>query len=164
MKKIDFDKGSFEANGKTYKIIRNISIGRFIEYEKLEIAVGLGIDFKTLAEKLKEIHELCNKQKLADIAVLTHNTLTGIVRLMENRTHPILMLSTIFLVTEDEDLATWSEDEANLKVQDWQKEGIDIQDFFTLAFNLVPGFLEVSSEISQLLGEKEESQNTIKSK
>ena len=59
------------------------------------------------------------------------------------------MICTLFISREGEDLTTYDEVLNKEKIQDWKKEGIDAENFFTLAFNSVNGFMPVYNGISQ---------------
>ena len=52
----------------------------------------------------------------------------------------------------------------NTKIDDWNKEGYDVNDFFVLASNLVRGFLPIYGEIFQSIstGEGAKSSPTAK--
>jgi len=149
MPKIDLTKGEFTAKGKTYKAHSTLSIERFIEFEKLQVSVGFGFTFDQFFHKLKDSYEDLNKGKQADAAVKIHNMLTGIADKIDRRKHPVLMLCALFICTEDEDRKRYDEKLMEKKVNDWQEEGLEIQDFFTLAFNFVKGFIPAYQEITQ---------------
>jgi hypothetical protein len=40
-----------------------------------------------------------------------------------------------------------------LKIEDWKAEGIDIQDFFTLALNSVNGFIDIYGQMSKRISQ-----------
>jgi hypothetical protein len=77
------------------------------------------------------------------------NLRDGIVDKIEDRSHPALLLCSLFIVTKDEDLTKWDKQDAEEKIKDWETEGIAMMDFFRLAANLVTGFIPILDEISQ---------------
>lgn len=164
MPKIDLTKESFKAKGKTYKIYSTLSIARFIEFEKLQAEVGFGFTFDQFFNKLKDTYEALNKGKLADAAVKVHNMLTGIADKIDRRKHPVLMLCALFICEEKEDRSKYDEKVMTQKIQDWQEEGLEIQDFFTLAFNFVSGFIPAYNEISQSISSQKKEKNATSGK
>jgi hypothetical protein len=73
----------------------------------------------------------------------------GVVNSTQERNNIALMLCTLFIVREDEDLTTWNEEEANDKVKDWNKAGYDVNDFLLLALSSVQGFSAAFNAISE---------------
>lgn len=152
VKRLSFTGGKvteFEANGKKYKFCSQISIDRFIEFERLQAHVGFGKDFKGIHETLKDTYELLNKSKPADAAVKVHNLLNGIGYNLEKRDHPVLQMCALFLNREGENVKVYDEDLIAEKIADWREEGYSIEDFFQLAFNFVEGFIPILNEATQ---------------
>lgn len=147
LKKLPFDKGEFTANGKVYKIKNTLTVTRFVEFEKLQNHYGFGLSFDQIVEKLKTSIDYANKGKGIEAWNIILNLRDGIASRLEDRSHPALLLCSLFIVTEDEDLTTWNEKEQKAKIDDWNKEGYDVNDFFVLASNLVTGFLPIYGEI-----------------
>ena len=139
----------FEANGHSYKFASQISIDRFIEFERLQAHVGFGKDFKGIHEILKDTYDLLNKSKPADAAVKVHNLLNGVGYNLEKRDHPVLQMCALFLNRADEDVKVYDEDLMSEKIADWRTEGYSIEDFFQLAFNFVEGFIPILNETTQ---------------
>ena len=164
-KRLDLSKGTFEANGVKYFFSSQMSIDRFIEFERLQAHVGFGKDFKNIYEKLKTAYDHLNKNKLADAAVIIHNLVNGIAQNLEGREHPILYMCALFVNREGEDIKLYDEDVAKQKIDDWRKEGYSIEDFFQLAFNFVEGFIPAYNEIIQNISQEAEAMvsNTGKS-
>jgi hypothetical protein len=52
-------------------------------------------------------------------------------------------MCALFCNYEGEDEKIYNEEIMKSKIEDWQKEGYDINDFFSLAWTLVPSFLEI---------------------
>lgn len=148
-KQIDFSKDVIPANGKNYTILKELPIARFEELDKMEVELYYGFDMKGLYDKLVETFNDLNKSRPADASVKIHNLLKGVADKVDQRTHIILRICSLFLVTEDEDVNEWSEDLAKQKTEDWAKEGYSMNSFFTLVVTFKPGFLEAYNEISQ---------------
>jgi len=84
----------------------------------------------------------------------------GIKDHLENRYDPALMIAALYFNTEDEDKKTFDEELMKRKIEIWQEEGYAMEDFFTVAFNLVPGFMKIYEEDLQNISshiQKEES-------
>lgn len=148
-KQIDFSKDVIPANGKEYFILKELPISRFEELDKMEVELYYGFDMKGMYDKLVETFNDLNKTKVADASVKIHNLLKGIADKVDKRTHIILRICSLFLVTKDEDVNAWNEDLAKQKADDWAKEGYSMNSFFTLVVTFKPGFLQAYEEISQ---------------
>ena len=155
LKRLPFDKGSFTAGGVTYKIKNTLTLARFIEFEKLQNHFGFGLTFSGIVGKLNEAIDYANKGKGVEAWNCIFNLKEGIAYRLEDRTHPVLLLASLFIVTEDEDLTQWNEGEQKVKIDNWNREGYDVNDFFQLASNLVKDFLPIYGEISQSTSKKE---------
>lgn len=149
LKRLKIEDGSFEANGRKYFVETSISTGRFKEYQKLQHHVGFGVDFMSQYKTLTDVYDLLNKQKFADAAVRIHNTINGITKALDDRQHPALLMCTLFMNREGEDLSSWSEEDAVRKIEDWNKEGFDVQDFFSFAVSTVSGLFLAYEELTQ---------------
>jgi len=162
LKKLDFKKKEFKANGTTYYIESELSIDRFRQFEKLQSHVGFGIDFEGIVNRLKDAYEYLNKSKPADAAIVLHNVLNGIISNIEGREHPIMELCALFINTKDEKRDEFNQDDINKKIADWKEYAVN--DFFQLAFNLVDGFIPIYEEISQNISKKEKNMKPITAK
>lgn len=159
LRRIDFNKPAIKGvSGKEYKLTSSLNVTRWQEFEKLQNHVGWGLDFSGMMARLKETYELLNKQKFADAAVHIHNTMNGIAKSLENRYHPGLLMCTLFVVYEGEDLTTWSEQDATAKIEDWKD--YEVADFFSLAVNLVNGFIPAYEELSPNISKEKVKRNT----
>lgn len=154
LKRLPFDKGEFMANGVKYKIKHTLTLARFIEFEKLQNHFGFGLTFSGIVAKLDEAVDYANKGKGVQAWNCIFNLKEGIAYRIEDRTHPALLLSSLFIVTDDEDLTQWNEEEQRVKIENWNKEGYDVNDFFQLASNLVANFLPIYGEVSQSISDK----------
>ena len=154
LKRLPFDKGEFTAAGVVYKIKNTLTLARFVEFEKLQNHFGFGLTFSAIVGKLNDSIDYANKGKGVEAWNIIFNLKEGIAYRLEDRTHPVLLLASLFIVTEDEDLTTWNEAEQKVKIDNWNKEGYDVNDFFQLASNLVNGFLPIYEEISLSTSQK----------
>lgn len=148
IKHIDFEHSNeFQANGTKYIIKNTLTLKRFIEFEKLQNHFGFGLSFKQMYNRLNDAIEYANKGKGVEAWNIIFNLKEGIADRIHERTHPALLIASLFIVTEDEDFAKWEEDEQKKKFDDWNTEGIDVNDFFHLSVNLVRDFIPAYEEI-----------------
>ena len=163
IKRLDFSKDSFTANGKEYFIRNTMTVERFSQFEKLQNHYAFGLSFSQIHDKLKDAVDFANKGKGVEAWNVIFNLKEGIVYRIEDRMHPALLLCSLFMVTENEDITKWDEQSAKVKIEDWKKEGIDINDFFQFASNFVSGFIKIYDEISRSisLNQTKEKQKPI---
>jgi len=149
VKRLNLKKNYFEANGKKYHVTQNICIERWRHFEDLQALIGFGRSFEDLFTSFKQIWEALDEKggaRVATASIICHNAMTGIKTKLEERHHPALMICALFCNFEGEDEKIYDEEIMKTKLEDWQKEGYDVNDFFQLAWNLVPSFIETYSE------------------
>lgn len=147
LKEID-GVSSFTANGVKYLVHTSLAIERFIEFEKLQIKVGYGVDFRHLFQQINTAFNYLNDSRQADAAVMLHNLMTGVATNLEDRENPVLDLCTLYICREGEDLTKYDPVLNEQKKEDWKAEGITVDSFFVLAFNLVNGFQNIYDSVS----------------
>lgn len=146
LKRIDFDKKEFRANGATYYIqLEGISVGRFMHFERFVQLATFGTDFMAMFETLKQIFQAATSgvdvlKALKDIGDLSYNQMAVIKDRNELKFNNTLMLATLFINRADENLAEWDERLAMEKIKDWSVEGLAMNDFFLLAVRQIEGF------------------------
>lgn len=148
-KRLDYTKDSFTANGKTYFIRDTMTIERFMQWEKLQNHYAYGLTFQQIHDKVEQSIAFANKGKGVEAWNILFNLKEGIAYRLEDRIHPALMMCSLFMVTENEDLTKWDEVLAKTKVEDWKAEGIAMNDFFQFASNFTNGFIKIYNEIFQ---------------
>lgn len=154
LKRLPLDKGEFMANGKKYLIKNTLTISRHAEFEKLQNHYAFGLSFEQMVGKLTQSIDFANKGKGVEAWNIILNLKDGIAHRLEDRAHPALLQCSLFIVTENEDLTTWNEKEQRAKIEDWNREGYDVNDFFILASNLVKNFLPIYGEIFRDISQK----------
>ena len=142
MKKLDLTNSHFQANGNKYTITQELSISRWREFEHLQALVGLGRSYQEIFDNLAKAYESLNKSKIADASVTIHNLISGIKDKLDERHHPALKMCALWINKEGEDTAEYDNEKMDAKIKDWEIEGYNIEDFFLLAWNFVPGFIE----------------------
>lgn len=154
LKRIDLNKGVFEANGHQYHIEGALSIERYAEFQILEKEMGYGMTFKGIYDKLEKIYTQLNKLKFADAAVELNNIMRGVAKL-EEREPVVLKICALFINRADEDRTTINQDVITQKIADWKAEGVDMRDFFLVASNSVNGYLEIYKTVTHtIMGEE----------
>ncbi len=158
IKKIDFTKGSFHANGKEYFIETKISTRRWIQWRRLQAEVGYGVQFDTIFENLHKAYGLLNQTKFADASVILYNIMHGIKKVMDDEIPEVINMCALFMNTKDEDRRTITEAQVREKLNDWQEEGIDMNSFFAFAINSIPGYIESYKQITPSTSRKKRVQ------
>ena len=146
VKRINFNLNYFEAGGVRYHMDKTLSVERWRHFEDLQPLLMMGRNAQDIFDQIKKTYGKYNEGKYADGAVLLHNLMLGIKDHLENRYDPALMIAALYFNTEDEDKKTFDEELMKRKIEIWQKEGYAMEDFFTVAFNLVPGFMKIYEE------------------
>lgn len=155
--KVNAEKGSFEANNRTYYIESSLSAQRWKEKNKLEIELGYGTSFLELFNQIRGAFEDINRNRPADCSVKLYNIMDGLTSL-EKRDDPTLKYCTLFINEENEDRRFWNDDLARKKIEDWEEEGIDIAFFLTVSFNAISGLKELYLKTSQSISNQEEQE------
>jgi hypothetical protein len=155
LKHIDFSSNELPANGVIYKIKYSLTVERWKCFEKLQNHFAFGLAFSEIEKKISDAITLANSGKAIDAWYKIYDLREGIAYRLEDREHPTLLMLSLFIVTDDEDLTSWTEEDQKKKISDWNKEGYDINDFFQLASNLVKNFLPVYKEIFQSISTEE---------
>lgn len=147
----------FTANGQEYIIRTSLTISRFEEFEKLQVSVGYGVEFKQLFQNIRKAYDVLQDRRDIDAGVILHNIMSGVKEKIEERENPVLKLCALYICTPDEDLSVYDEDLTKKKIEDWKAEQIDVNSFFSLAFNLVNEFTPIFKEVSQSISSHMES-------
>lgn len=153
-KKIDFDSRKFVANGTTYFIQpESITPNRFKYWQIESIQLSFAISFERLHASLMNIWKACTSGNdvigaLNIAATESHNLVKGLANIKTVDSDACLRFCTLFINRSDEDLTKWDDAMINQKITDWKSEPFDINDFFLLAVNQVPGLIERLSSIS----------------
>ena len=154
IKRIDFSKGSFKANKKEYFFSDTLSVSRFEEFEKLQILFGYNLTYDDLFQNLTEVYQELNKTQFVKASVLVYNLLDATKRKAENKIHPALQICALFCNEKNEDRGKFDAEKNNEKIKNWRQEGYAMVDFFSLAANLVRGFVKnYSTDLEASLAE-----------
>lgn len=150
-KRIDMTKPSFFANGKEYFIMTSLTVSRFCEFQIIEKEVAFNMTFEGVFNEINKACDLFDEAKsfgeMAQARIMLDNLRRGVAKL-QDKEPAALKLCTLFINTADEDPAGWNQDIMTIKIADWKAEGIDIQDFFSLALNSVTGFIDIYGKMS----------------
>ena len=155
VKRLDLSKSEWIANGNKYYLEQDITTERYRWFEKYSIELAYGADFESHHNLIGNIINLFNEGKDVQAKSGLFNVNTSLQNRIENRTDRALKLCSLFILKEGEDPATYDEKIERDKIEDWKKEGFAMNDFFSLAFNLIPGLLDALNSDS-LTTSKEE--------
>lgn len=136
LKHLPAKASSWEANGKTYKVAEELSVYRHKVLDRLQVIAAFNGDLQTIFSKASDAYNAINALKAAEAAVILNGLLEGTGRALREEEPVLLLICTLFISREGEDITTWEEADARLKIQDWQAEGYAMRDFFALALNL----------------------------
>mgnify|MGYP003612040033 CR=1 FL=1 len=164
LKELPLDATSFMANGVEYFIKTSLSVERYRWFEKYQVTFGFAREFKQIYDNLVRSIDLANKGKGLEAWNIIFNLKEEIGKNnLDNRHHNGMYICALFIVTEDEDLTVWDEQIAEKKINNWNKEGYDVNCFFRLAANLVVGYIDCldsifqhTSEVAAMIEEMEE--------
>lgn len=143
----------FMANGNRYVVRTSLTLSRFEQFEKLQVRVGYGVDFRQMFGNMRKAFDHLNESQPADAAIILYNLMNGIKNNLDGRDNEVLDLCCLFICREGEDVAKYDTEVNKLKKADWAEEGIAMESFFTLAFNLVNGFIPVYNQVSQSISD-----------
>ena len=152
LKRIDFVKNEFVANGKLYKIVSRLPISRYCEFQVLQVELAMGMTVQKLYDKLSILRQVLNQARFVDSAILIGDMTSHMAKLVEKEP-TVLKICTLFINTEDEDITTWNNDLVVRKLADWKAEGICADDFFRVAFNTAPGYIEIYNTLTLAITE-----------
>ncbi len=153
LKRIDFTKDTFEANGVSYFIEKGMSLKRFNEYQILEKETTFGMDFMKMFTLLGEIREAFNECRFIDGSVKLDNLQRGVAQI-HTRSPAVMKMCALFINTKDENRQIITEQMIRSKMEDWNE--YDVRDFFTLALNGVKGFIDVYTNFSPIISAQDQ--------
>lgn len=155
MKKLIVDGNipeTFMANGVKYKILtpeQAITPIRYFTYEGLKFSYSFDNSPETIAAELTKAHNIINGVVMGTnkngVGILDSLTiLYGIVETLKQPTKTtisrgryMMLICSLFIVTENENLSDWEESSAETKIQNWNAEGFSMLDFFLLGLTFV---------------------------
>ena len=149
LKKLNFEETEFEAKGVRYFVKTTLSVERYRIFEKLQVEFGFGRTFEDMFRQLDNSVNLANKGKGLEAWNIVFNLKEGVGKELEKQAHPAMNICSLFIVEENEDLTTWDEQKAAMKIKNWNDEGYDVNSFFQLAANLVTGYIGILEGIFQ---------------
>lgn len=138
----------FTANGQEYFVESKLSLDRYRDFQKMELHISFQQGFNGMFNTLKEIYEKAQKGLLADVAVLAHNAMQGVIDI-EKRRDACFYMCALFINTKDEDRRTITNEQVDAKIKDWTEEGLDTRFFLQCAASLVNGFIPIYEQIFQ---------------
>ena len=162
-KGIGKDQKQFTANGTNYKILtaeQGITAVRYFEYEKLKVQYCIDASFESIHAAIKESNDILNKVILGQntggksvVHVIT--TLQQVAEKCANtaqitagRLMYMMLICTLFIVVDGEDLTKWSLTDAENKINDWQAEGLGFEPFFVLGLDFFKQLNEIFTRLT----------------
>lgn len=143
----------FNANGRKYIILDAndvMGVKRLNLYTKFRTMMAFNLEnFQQLFDTIKDMENQVGKMIMGDGASATGlaaniKTLKdSLMDFSEAKYNVSMLLCTLFIVTETEDLTDFNLSQAESKISDWEKEGYNSQDFFGLALNFSTDYKNV---------------------
>lgn len=149
LQRLDLSKSEWVINGNNYYLEPNISAGRYKQYEKFSVEFGYGVDFESMHEQIGKAINMINDNHAVQGHTVLYNLYSSMKNNLEKRANRAMKVCSIFILKEGEDPAKYDNKLAEAKIKDWEDGGVAIDDFFHLAFNLVPGLLDALEADSQ---------------
>jgi hypothetical protein len=134
--RIDFSKGQFKANGKTYYIQDSLTISRWKMYQRFQHVLA----FNGTPEDHLEFVEFIIKILSGPVSGMAiHKILENALNIKDmyktfisSEPDHWFKFAALFINREGEDVAVYDETIEKSKIADWTEAGIDAQDFFLL--------------------------------
>ena len=159
---------TFRANGVNYIVRTSLTLARFEEFEKLQVRVGYGVEFKQLFANMRKAFDYLNESQPADAAIMLYNMMDGVKNKIDDRGNEVLDLCCLYICREGEDLRRYDPALNEEKKKDWREEGIMMKSFFSLASSLVNGFTpdlrEASANISAAIETARDEAKSVRQK
>lgn len=132
-------------SGKRYYITKKLNVVRYVEFQTLSLSLAYGVNFQQFYNNLNDLKKILddipkNKKTFTDAVMYLHGLQTSILDSSQTKFDVSLYLCTLFIVSEDEDITSWSMEEADNKIKDWVQ--YDSQDFFFLCHHFVSGLVD----------------------
>jgi hypothetical protein len=140
----------FQTDKHTYTIVgeNGIGIDRYTQFQKRSVQRGFGRDFQSIIDTLNAIYRsLGTDSSKSDAIVQIRALMDSVADFGNDQFDAALWICTLFVLREDETLATYSEQMAEEKIQDWKDYGFSELDFFLLSGSVVPGYGTLFTEV-----------------
>ncbi len=165
IKHIDLATGKFKANGNQYYIQSELSLERYVAYLKMTTELSFNTDFDGMNQTLNKIFKAVSSGNdiLDAIRVtreLAYNQINAIADFSSREVPSILRFCTLFINTDDEDIARFDDRIVDQKIENWTEEGYAIDDFFFLAANFIPSFRGAFQSQHNEQGDKKKHQKS----
>lgn len=150
-------KRVFTANGNKYKILNSDAImspEKYALFGKMSVAFSFNMGIESILKHHDELDMLIldidamNSLKKKAAILKNEAIRNGILAGFQSRFDSTLALCTLFIVRENEDITTYDDVLADEKIEDWQAEGLSMEDFFTLVVCTVPNFMTVWKDLT----------------
>lgn len=142
-------KSEFEANGKKYIIMPPdlvFNIERQVHYSNIELAFALNQTPIEIKQKFLEFYQTqmrmirppqgtTHESLVQKLWEDSYNNLQSFKGSLTSRYPAAYYICTLFIIREGEDLAAWSFELADEKINDWCKANLRAADFFGIALS-----------------------------
>lgn len=148
---------TFKANGNTY-IVRTqkegIGILRYSMFQNFTsvwaFEADAGSQMKAWQDMVAKLDDfLRGKASLSEVYAIARSATDGLNRTRATDYRYVFWLATLFVVREGEDMTTYIEEDQQKKIDDWNAEGYNEQDFDELVKKKVVEFSRASRQDSE---------------
>ena len=143
---------TFVAAGVNYKILsieQALTPVRYFAYEGLKFSYSFDNSPETIARELAKAHNIINaailgktenKEGVLDALTILYGmveTLKQPTKTTISRGRYMMLICSLFIVSDGEDLTKWDELMAEKKIEHWNAEGFHMMDFFFLGLGFI---------------------------
>ena len=140
LKRIDFEKGWFEAGGKTYYIQTSLSFNRYKKFIQFHHQLAFGADvsahLKFVEFVLSTLSGPLTGMNIHRIYENAMNVQNAYKNFIAKDMQPVFEFLSLFINYAGEDISQWDERLAQEKINDWKD--YDVNDFSLLLSMLLP--------------------------
>lgn len=140
--KIDPNKDWFIANGRKYFIQDYLTMGRLKHYKRMLHVLAFGAE---VGDHLKFVDFVIDQMSGPVTFLATHKLLENAFNVkdayksfVQDDTEPWYRFGALFINREGENVAEWDEKVVQSKINDWTKEGLDVESFFFICARQEP--------------------------
>ena len=151
----------FVANKKTYFIRdpeQGIGLLRYAKLKQMLSIIGFDATYPDQLAALNRMNDAANtlvtEKPRLDILFTEIQNMRAAISKTDREWDYSVYAATLFIVTADEDLSTWTEELAEKKIADWNKAGYHEHDFFLLVMFWGSRLAERSNKSFQVLKER----------
>lgn len=152
----------FTANGREFIVHESLGFDGWVQFERLRVEDEMGASPGDMVKRNVKAIEALKKNDVYTTSIHLYNSTSTAERITAGRPHPRLLMLTLFCRPKGSDLTTWNESEAISWIEDFNKSGYDIEDFFLLSHDLrLHSAMRLLQGSRNIFGPMEESETPL---